>query len=648
MAFDPDKYIAEKESSKKPFDPDSYLATKDIPTQENTVLNEATPNVSFKQRFVAKNFANDPKAQVAYLKSQNPDKQYAVMGSNVVSKSEDGKWRPIDSNSWVPELQDITDLAYDIPSGAAQGLATVLGAAGGTLATANPVGGYLGGSAASAASGGLLEAARQGIGKLAGIPQEFDGGQIATSSAIGAVTPWLFGSGNVAKAPLNAIKNATPEMQKALVEASKSPLAQLARSARLGLSSVPKSAQEAYLNTGGMKGINEELAKQGGLSGYVDNIIESSNDVAMKNKNSIGGEIGNILDQTGNIDISPVKNNYKANINELAGRTDNIGSNRRGAIAEQFNRLFGIENKTFDKLNKAPLPQNIPESVNYNPLTMAYEKTPAVNYSPLEKFNAMKSSAGEFVSDPITLNTKKVLNEVPDIIPSKQAFETKQALKEYMNFNNTNPDYQVFKNSKDANEAYSLLNNSINKAVESTDPNAALRLKQLNSQYGDATDFVDLVQKKIGNKDSVMSNFINLDKNNKLTLREDIFPKLKELGVDLNKPKDVVTGYSYFNDPSRFPISSGGSTSTTFSMNGNALSNALASAAGAISPKLGRATYAGSQMVMNKIASPAYTKKILDAKLYGDAARESLVKDPSLWFNMITNQGLQNLTGENN
>lgn len=148
---------------------------------EEALIQEQSPGVSGWQRFVAKNFAVSPEASMGYLRSKLPEGSDVreIRGQIGVKLPGETTWKALDPDTGAISsdiLGDLGDVAYDVGSGAVQGAATGLGAAGGALGMA----------AAGGASGAGLEALRQKIGSALGIPNNEDNSQIALAGGLGA------------------------------------------------------------------------------------------------------------------------------------------------------------------------------------------------------------------------------------------------------------------------------------------------------------------------------------------------------------------------------------------------------------------------------------------------------------------------------
>lgn len=212
MAFDPRQYVGAEPS----FNPAQYAGSMrpDI-TIPGRVKQEAAPQVSWWNRFVAQNFANDDKAAIKYLKQEYPGLQIEKKGRNIAIKSpEETEWKVLDPDTI--ELSDFTDVLAPIASGVAQTAAAAGGAFAGGAAgaltgpaapVAIPAGAALGAATAGSAAAVGAEGIRQSIGQLAGIPQEYSTEKMKEESIYGAAAPLLFGAGTAAK-PL--VKGAVP------------------------------------------------------------------------------------------------------------------------------------------------------------------------------------------------------------------------------------------------------------------------------------------------------------------------------------------------------------------------------------------------------------------------------------------------------
>lgn len=173
-----------------------YLAeTGSDKPQEETVVNEMPEGL--KGRFIYKNLGSSSPTAFNYLEKQNPDFEFKKdkEGEVLARKRGAQAWGRLDPKGIDP--QDITDIAYDVPAGILQGLATAAAGVAGAGASLplGMTGAIPAAMAASAGTGAGLEAIRQGLGTMAGIEDNMSGSDIALSGGIGAVSPLMFGTG---------------------------------------------------------------------------------------------------------------------------------------------------------------------------------------------------------------------------------------------------------------------------------------------------------------------------------------------------------------------------------------------------------------------------------------------------------------------
>lgn len=182
------------------------------PGEAPQFIEERAPRdqVSFADRLLYKNILSDtdPKATLDYFKKKKPDLDwtYSPEGELAVRGKGEKEFRYADAPGL--DLEDITDIGYDLISGGAQ---TLAGAGG--LAAGGPAGGY----AAGTATGGGLELIRQGIAK--GITGgDISAGQVGLATATGGLSPLLFGFGMTGKqaAKLGATRGLSKEAVKNL------------------------------------------------------------------------------------------------------------------------------------------------------------------------------------------------------------------------------------------------------------------------------------------------------------------------------------------------------------------------------------------------------------------------------------------------
>lgn len=208
----------------------------DLENKSSPVIDEMHPGIDFTTRLVYKNFGADSDASFNYLQKKHPELNFKKDASGEVLAKAPGEssWRRLDPTGF--DLQDITDVGYDVLAGVGEGAAAVtgglVGGAAGLPSGPGAIATGLGGAAlAGGAAGGGLEALRNQIGQFAGIEQEQSLGDIGTAAAFGAASPLLLGTGagakQVAKQALksgldDAGKAALKETQRGLLGRTKS------------------------------------------------------------------------------------------------------------------------------------------------------------------------------------------------------------------------------------------------------------------------------------------------------------------------------------------------------------------------------------------------------------------------------------------
>lgn len=152
-------------------------------------------------RFMVKNLGTDPMSSVKYLeKEYGKDFDFDIESGEILAKKKGDKtWGKLDPSGI--ELQDISDVGYDIGAGTLTGAATAIGGLGGGVPLA-----ALSGSGASTG----LEALRQKLGQATGVSENMDNLSLLMAAGTGAISPMLFGTGasaaGVAKAAAKAGK----------------------------------------------------------------------------------------------------------------------------------------------------------------------------------------------------------------------------------------------------------------------------------------------------------------------------------------------------------------------------------------------------------------------------------------------------------
>ena len=181
------------------------------------IVNEMHPDIDFATRAIYKNFGADPESSFRFLQKKLPNLQLKKdkEGEVLVKRPDELEWRRLDPKGF--DLQDISDIGYDVPAAVAQGAVTA--ASGLAGAFAGGIGAIPAAMAGSALSGAGLEVLRQAFGRGAGIEDNFSGQDVGIALGAGAVSPLLFGTGAGAKEALKAsLKEGTKQSAKEILQ----------------------------------------------------------------------------------------------------------------------------------------------------------------------------------------------------------------------------------------------------------------------------------------------------------------------------------------------------------------------------------------------------------------------------------------------
>jgi hypothetical protein len=169
---------------------------------EPMTIQEQHPDLTWKDRLVIKNLSTSPESAMKYLQKEHPNLEieYNDSGAIRVKRKDEKDYRVLDPDTGISDIgelaKDIGDVGYDVLSGIGTGVATAAGGLAG--AVGGGIGALPGAALAGASASGGLEAARQGFGSAFGLEDNMDTGQILGSTAAGAVSPLLFGTGATA------------------------------------------------------------------------------------------------------------------------------------------------------------------------------------------------------------------------------------------------------------------------------------------------------------------------------------------------------------------------------------------------------------------------------------------------------------------
>ncbi len=366
MDFISDEQMAHLQPGAPDFIPDEAMPNQLAPSIMTPIKEEMHPAFGTLERAVVKNFSNNPEASTRYLQEKFPYLEIKHQNGRILAKAEGEKeYRVLDPETGISpgsleglkELgRDVADVGFDIPAGILQGAAATAGGTAGGLATApsGGVGALPGAMAASGAAGAGLETLRQGLGKLAGIPQDLNTRDIGMAAGVGAVAPGVTGAG-ITRA---ALSKAAPELTAAAIQSILSSSRGVAgRGADfLGKTMLPAVGEMA-------SGVPRETSKS--LSKYLPEIremekagpTEAVEDVhgnivrgLATLKQKFGKELERAINDSGKkVNVANIQEPLKRAIAQAkadAGELDNKAMNSRVADLEQiYKDLFTTSDK---------------------------------------------------------------------------------------------------------------------------------------------------------------------------------------------------------------------------------------------------------------------------------------------------------------
>jgi hypothetical protein len=563
--------------------------------------------------------------------------------------------------------KDTLDLAYDIPAGALQGAATALGGIGGFMAGGG-VGALPAAAAAGAASGGGLEYMRQKLGQALGINEDVKGGQVGFATGAGAVSPLLFGAGT---SQALAKKVASGLDSEALVNASKGVIPRLWEKARYATSSVPMDAIEGYKK---FKSEMEKVQEGGGIINYLENMSRDITNKVKSDKSSIGKQLDDAIRNSGSkIDSSGSKKIFLDKIKALESKPEITVEDRKeiNALKGVYNRFFGLDeaklpsdesilaNPEMQKLyahldtlannsSAAPSvakPANLTSNIVENTAS-----APGLTYQPDQ--DSFLSSINKYVNDGIDQNVSNLDSEagkLANLFNQKQeelsrATNQQQVntllgqIKELRSKLIESGKQTHISDSMEAGRAFDLQKKlktpaawdeeikTSNASVLGTARDSSMLLNdefakatsgvstKLKGDYMKALDLSEAVDKYADGGQKLYNTLSTMNGMSKKEFKERIAAQLKEKGIDVDKAYKVTQAMNYFENPRMMPVSSGGTTSTSYSTLGGGLGDLMAAGASKVDPNYAtiKAASGLGNFLGNYGASPASMKAFID------------------------------------
>lgn len=509
---------------------------------QDSIVQEMHPDFSAYDRMVVKNFANDDRAAVEYLKRQYPgmDIKTSPSGQIIGRKAGERAYKALDpDNSLLQTIgatvlnplrgetwMDVTDAGYDLLSGAGTAAATgAAGLAGG--AASGGLGAIPAAMAAGAGSSAALEGLRQLAGGALGVNQEANWGDVGLAAGLGAASPLLMGTGASAKGVAK--------------EALKSGISQT------GL----QDAQRGLVGLGVDKAVKPGLAKLGGLlsgtgsdalqtlgrnfdrftkttkdkTGVIDFIDDTGkmvDDRFGKAKSDTWNEFQSALGGYGDeatVDLTSVKSRFKAAIADARQRAATGTEASKGLLE----RLEGA----YDDLFRYTDVEEVPE------VTM--------------KGIGLTDEFGREIMQPVTsVTTRPVKKELTSLSP-KQAVDLEKKLAELAGYNKIDSRQVTgnrFGSSMTADDKHlemvaSDLKRSLAGSIEEVLPENAIPAKR---RYGELLGLENDIEALTKNPRQAFTNLRNADVSSNITNMQQFHKIDQAVGTDLvNRAKFAET-----------------------------------------------------------------------------------------------------------
>lgn len=551
----------------------------------------ASADVSPVDRAIIKNLSANPEAGLQFLKEHYPQAKIDRQGDQLFI---DGK--PLDPNNFSLEgmasylthpgelLQDVGDLAYDIPAGMAQGTAATAAAVAAAPATAG-AGSIPAAMGASGAMGAGLEALRNYLGQKAGLKQEQSASDITTSGTVGLATPLLFGTGAGAK----DVAKELLDSQKGLLGKGYNQVAnKIAPKAAEFLSGTPAEAINTLKNNPKEmealgSGAELDLAKQAH-----SRLVEGFKNI----KSSIGGKLQNAIESSGQkVDISGVKSAFQKQIDDYTAKLPKMAD---GSLSKESQGIVDELKSSYDNIFKGT-----PKTVD----TLEMGKDGILNKV-----------------------QKEVSSELPDKLSASEAFKLQDQLKDVADMFSTKPAMAAKSvSTADATgkqigqTAYHALNEELDKATGGMS-------SQLKGEYADYKKVEKYLSNYFKTPEQTFNTLTNLDRKARIPLLRNLEDVSNKYGIDVSKDAKLLQAHNVFGDPSLQGIAKGTSNTTV----NNRLRNVGRAAGGGLGTIMfgpGWGTVggaAGGGIAAEALANPAMIKKYVGAQLGAEKAAQTI------------------------
>lgn len=565
-----------------------------------------------KERFFLKNVMRTPQRIQKYLQQKNPELETKILGDEVYVAL-DGKWKPIDPQGL--DWQDVTDVIGDVGFGM---LEDVPKAAGAAVGFASPI---PGGTLAGAMIGGGLGAAASEYAQQKIASNWVDDAEnmedVAVAGTIGAVMPSMFGHAVDPTVKYLASKYAKKGATNKLAQISTEEGLKAANKAGQGIPRKVWSVLRPDTSLEAIAGINK-----GSMAAY-----EKWRDFVNKTPMQ---EVLNTLDRFNREAQAAGRNAERNAAEDYQMMLRALGESTRfdlEPVKKAFRDQLGdpndyLENEFRSDLQKAAEANFISHFRKANPVEVVPDPQMAFNLGPNPGVEVLETS--QAVYDPArgiyNRPTARVVDGQSTVFrfpaPEKKFEELKEASPmELWNFQKelnlgARPDEKLSPAVNDrisgmqraaAAKISELLDNAT--GGQSSVKKAAMATAKKDSEE---------IASKFNRRQGTFSTLANLDSNRNSLTKE----ALLRAGFDPQDFADKFKAFNSFKDPSQFPLSGGGATSTSRT---SVLMPVANEASAALFGEGNGIAKSASGYVMNRMVSPAGLKRYLDAAHWFDS-----------------------------
>lgn len=603
MTFDPKAYLAEKASQQAPgtqtiqptaFDPKAYLATKASESGASTPL----PQVPAEPQTTAMEAGLQGFGQGGTLGYLPEMQAGTAWGINQLGSLKDKLAKAVGADSLVSEDQKLRDQGFKLPEDESyDDLKNYFQRQDKTMKAEHPtasLAGNVGGAIATIPVGGALMKGTMGAAKF--IPG------VTRAAELASAAEKTVEASKLAKAGLNVTKAAGQgagygfAMNPEVDQNNPNPDAGI-------------DARIENAKTGAMFGAGFGAAGEGlkaGISKYLA-MTSGVPKKAIEGFSKHQKEVENLIATEGGADYATkvhgeLQDAFFAKKREIGEAIGQAISEGKGKVDSQ--KMFKPFDDLLTKLRKEKIPAEDLQAIEAEVKTLkdTYLAKPVKTAAP-------PASQQEAVFQKLGIEKPQMIESTQPLeLNAQDAFNFKQIAGNNSSLYNVSGTFRARypKASTHIDKLWSNANLEAKKIADQEIQRIA-DTAGLNKQYAEYSRLQDKMERYFSDPDKTFKTLQGIDAPSREFARDTARQIKQHLGIDLQKPAEVLEAYRYFRKPELMPISSGGTTSTSRSVG---LSGLGAAAGGAIAGPPG-AMIGGA--VGAAAHSPAMTKQYIRA-----------------------------------